>query len=264
MDRMLLRYILSAHSKVQKEFLYLETGAIPLGHVITTRRMTYLQTILKHPQGELIREVYEAQKINSVKGDWVELVKQDFDNVDMILNEKEIQESSKSEYKLKVKYAVNQCLFKELKTLQEGHSKISHVCYKQFETQSYMKNHILNNHEVSLLFALRSRTASAFKANFPYNVEQLCPLGCPDLDSQEHCLLCNKLMDSRNSSVVYENIFSENITKQSEAVILFATLLERREEASALITGPSHGPVQDNFYYIISCVEIHIYIYDNF
>ena len=82
---------------------------------------------------------------------------------------KEIQESSKAEYKLKVKYAVNQCLFKELKTLQEGHSKISHVCYKLFETQSYIKNNILNNYEVSLLFALRSRTANAFQANFPYN-----------------------------------------------------------------------------------------------
>ena len=54
MDRMLPPYISSANSKVQKEFLYLETGAIPLGHVITTRRMTYLQTILKRPQGELI------------------------------------------------------------------------------------------------------------------------------------------------------------------------------------------------------------------
>ena len=176
---------------------------------------------------------------------WVELVKRDFENVDMILNEKEIQGSSKAEYKLKVKSAIKQCVFKELKTLQEGHSKISNICYNKFETQSYMKNQTLNNHEVSLLFALRSRTARAFKANFPYHAEQLCPLGCPDLDSQEHCLLCDKLTTSRDSSIVYESIFSEDTTKQSEAVKLFATLLERREEASSLITGPSCCPLWD-------------------
>ena len=69
MDRILLRYILDAHSKVQKEFLYLETGAIPLAEIISTRRMMYLQNILKRPQEKLLRNVYEAQCRNTVKGD---------------------------------------------------------------------------------------------------------------------------------------------------------------------------------------------------
>ena len=53
MDRMLMKYILGAHSKVQTEFIYLETGAIPLKDVIATRRMMYLQNILKDQKKKL-------------------------------------------------------------------------------------------------------------------------------------------------------------------------------------------------------------------
>ena len=66
---MLLRYILGAHSKIQTEFLYLETGATPLKQVITSRRIIYLQTILKRPGTELTHKVYKAQQENPVKGD---------------------------------------------------------------------------------------------------------------------------------------------------------------------------------------------------
>ena len=87
----------------------------------------------------------------------------------MNLDEAEIQASTKAEVKVKVKCAVNKYVFDKLKKLQEGPSKIIHICYKNFKVQSYMTSHTLNNHELSLLFSLRSRTASIFKANFPYN-----------------------------------------------------------------------------------------------
>ena len=75
MDRSLLKYIIKSHSKVQTEFVYLETGAIPIKQIIMSRRLNYLQTILKRPQNEILRKVYEVQKTNPVKGDWVELIK---------------------------------------------------------------------------------------------------------------------------------------------------------------------------------------------
>ena len=77
LETMLLRHIISAHLKVQKKFLYLEAGAIQLGHVITTIRMMYLQTILKCPQGELIREVPSKQTFLTMQDSsahWVVLI----------------------------------------------------------------------------------------------------------------------------------------------------------------------------------------------
>ena len=38
-DRSVMRFITGAHSKVPSEMLYLETSAIPLGHIISTRRL---------------------------------------------------------------------------------------------------------------------------------------------------------------------------------------------------------------------------------
>ena len=38
---------------------------------------------------------FEAQKLNPVKGDWIELVKKDFNNVGINLNETEISEKKK-------------------------------------------------------------------------------------------------------------------------------------------------------------------------
>ena len=38
-ERSVMRFITGAHSKVPSEMLYLETSAIPLGHIISTRRL---------------------------------------------------------------------------------------------------------------------------------------------------------------------------------------------------------------------------------
>ena len=46
-DEALLRGILKAHSKTPLEFLYLETGSVPIDWVIKSRRINYLQNILR-------------------------------------------------------------------------------------------------------------------------------------------------------------------------------------------------------------------------
>ena len=90
MDRSLLKYIINAHSKVQNEFLYLETAAIPIRASIASRRMMYLQNILKRPSTEMINKVYEAQKLTSVNGDWVELGKNYSETCNIEMNEEKI------------------------------------------------------------------------------------------------------------------------------------------------------------------------------
>ena len=88
-----MKYILGAHSKVQTEFIQLETGAIQLKGVIATRRMMYLQNILKRPKEEFFKRVFGAQQLNSVKGDWIEVIKKDFNNVGINLDKTEISEN---------------------------------------------------------------------------------------------------------------------------------------------------------------------------
>ena len=62
-DHILLRSILGAQAKVPIEQLYLETASLTPTQIISVRRMIYLQTILKRPETEMIRKIYEEMKI---------------------------------------------------------------------------------------------------------------------------------------------------------------------------------------------------------
>ena len=61
-DEHLLRSLVEAHSKTPLEFLYLEAGAVPIRFIISSRRLNYLQTILKRGDSELTKKIYQAQK----------------------------------------------------------------------------------------------------------------------------------------------------------------------------------------------------------
>ena len=79
--------------------------------------------------------------------------------------DEEIMKETKVEFKLRIRNLLRNHMFEELKRAQKEQSKISNISYKTFKVQDYLKTHMMNNHEVALLFALRSRTSSYFKAN---------------------------------------------------------------------------------------------------
>ena len=54
---------------------------------ISNHRMMYFQTIIKGEDNEITKRIYSCQKKNLVKGDWIELVKKDFDDLGMDMNE---------------------------------------------------------------------------------------------------------------------------------------------------------------------------------
>ena len=76
-DEALLRGLLQAHPKIPLEALYLETKCIPIGYILASRRILYLHNILQKDENEMIRKIYEVQKNNPSKGDFIELVTED-------------------------------------------------------------------------------------------------------------------------------------------------------------------------------------------
>ena len=56
LDESLLRGILNAHRRTAKEFLYLETGAIPIRYILAQRRINYLRHIYSREDKELIKK----------------------------------------------------------------------------------------------------------------------------------------------------------------------------------------------------------------
>ena len=61
-DRQILVCSLGSNAKVSTEMLYLETASLPLEWIIRSRRLRYLQTLLKQDDTELTKCVYNNMK----------------------------------------------------------------------------------------------------------------------------------------------------------------------------------------------------------
>ena len=77
LDRLLLRRILGAPISTPQEALYLELGILPIGMVIKSRRLKYLHSLLRRKEEEMLRQFFQTQWDNPVRGDWTETVKND-------------------------------------------------------------------------------------------------------------------------------------------------------------------------------------------
>ena len=76
-DTSVQRNILSNYGNPSKVFMCLELGVIPVRFVIIERRLKFLKYIFDKNMWTMIRQVYEALKEDSRKGDFVDLVRKD-------------------------------------------------------------------------------------------------------------------------------------------------------------------------------------------
>jgi hypothetical protein len=246
-DHQLLRVILGAHAKTAVEFLYLETGAIPLRFIISSRRLNYHKHIIDRNETELIKRVYREQLKNTTKGDWIELLKDDFKTINKEMNEAEIKNKTKTEYKMYIKKEIKEATFKYLRKLQEGHTKVKEIKYTNMKVQEYLKSHMKNDHK-ELLMAVRSKMVRTIQNNFKnHNQEaRMCPLCKESPDSQEHCMACpiiiNGLSDKMDH-ISYEHAFAE-LPEQLNFIDYFSRLLGIREQLleEASLPGQCTGP----------------------
>ena len=178
LDEMLLRFLLSAHSKTPLEMLYLESGAIPVKFILASRRLNYFYEILDRDEEELTKRVVMEQIENTLDGDFVDLVRKDCEKLQLKF-ETDCR-LSKDDVKEKVRNAA----FSYLKALQETHSKSKGVKYSHLETQNYLTSSLFDNEETKILFSLRTKMHEGFKANFPsMHMEKSRPLNCEDEDN---------------------------------------------------------------------------------
>ena len=70
------------------------------GHSKTPLEFMYLQSILKRPEGELVRGVFDAQKENPVNGDFIKLIQAHFDILGATFSETETTSTCKEAIKI--------------------------------------------------------------------------------------------------------------------------------------------------------------------
>ena len=211
----------------------------------------YLHTILQRNHDEMIRKVYEVQKVDTSPGDFCELIEEDKEMLGLNVSDIEIGSMNKAKFKKMVKSHVNQAAFCYLKSLKEGHSKMEKLNYSKFEKASYLNSPMFNTESIQLLLALRTRTVRGIKNDFRGMYTDIqCPLKCGEDDTLQHILQCSILKSQHTSSdmshtdIEYKDVFSSDIIKQKQVTELYQQLLNIRtnllNSQPVALTGPVH------------------------
>jgi hypothetical protein len=103
---MLVRKLLKENSKTEKEAFYLETGLLEIKYIILKRKLMYLWHLLHTNSKELIKKVYDTQKLIPTKGDWVETVNKERQELNIAESDEEIAKMSKDRFNTIVTKAI--------------------------------------------------------------------------------------------------------------------------------------------------------------
>ena len=175
--------------------LFLETSELPIENVIEIRRILYLQNILKRNEDELVRRVFCAMNNSPLKGDWSIQVYEDMRRIDICLNDEEISQMTKTDFKNIVKTKMRRHVLDDLNTIKMAHSKVMGIEHRNLKyPQKYLINSRFSNKQSSLLFNLRCKSQYEFASNFASSSQIItCKICKKNEDSQEHALHCDKL-----------------------------------------------------------------------
>ena len=66
----------------------------------------YLKNILNRNDNEIVKQVYEAQRQNPCKGDWVSIIKTDIENYDLNISDEMIKDMKDTDYKKLIKLKI--------------------------------------------------------------------------------------------------------------------------------------------------------------
>ena len=185
-DLELLRKILNAHSKTAAEAFYFELGKYPLRFVWSKRRLMYLWHVLHRDRDELIRKIYEMQKLDHNKGDWFESIQQDRAEFDIGETDQEISGMSQEKFRNVIEKKIQTAAIEYLKGMAVKHSKSEKLVTDKFEKKSYFTDRRFSKEDVQLLFALKTKMIDC-KSNFSnqYDNNLVCRV-CKDINTVEN------------------------------------------------------------------------------
>ena len=200
---------------------------------------------------ELVKEVYDAQKDDPIKGDFFELVTEDARAINLNLTDNEIAAMKKERFKEIVKPKVRESAFLYLKEIQKRHSKVKTIEYESLSLSGYLQSPLFDSESAKTLLALRTRTVKGIRHDFSGMYADLtCPLGCGDEDTLPNVLACIVLKDKMGTKSVaancveYSDVYSSDIVKQKQVTEMYTQLLQIREDiidsVSVTQTDPLH------------------------
>ena len=122
-DRIFFRRLFEVPNCTAIESFYLETSTIPIRFLLMKKRIFYYWDILQKDETELVKKVFNSQKLFSVRNDWVLQVQSDLDECDIQLTESEMATMKRYSFTKLINEKINQSAAQYLIGLREKHSK---------------------------------------------------------------------------------------------------------------------------------------------
>ena len=240
-DNILLKKIFDLPTSTPSAMVHLELGTIPIRFILMTRRLTFLQYILKEDQQSLISSFLMAQIENTVSGDWWETVLHDITELNLEYSLHDIKTMSTDSFKSIVKTAANIQAFKWLTDKKLSSKKIMYIQHPAFGMQGYLTSQTLSVEQRKFLMHARSRMLK-LRLNYKNMHESdSCPLcsssPIPSVDnykdSQEHLLICSELSSNTEmmpDNLEYRDIFSDKVDRQEKVTLILEEKFRLRKK----------------------------------
>ena len=232
-DRIFFRRLFEVPNCTTIEAFYLETSAIPIRFLLMSRRLLYLWDILQKNKSELVRKVFDSQKMFTVRNDWVLQVQSDLEECEIFLTENEISKMKRISYKKLVSEKINLLSAQYLSSLKERHSKSVHLQYSK-EMQPYLRNESLSIECKKLMFRIKNRLIDVktnYKGKYKNNLQ--CRLCQAPEESQPHLVVCSEIVSDDEvrkalEGFSYNDIFTTNVQVQTHLINTWKQIMKIR------------------------------------
>jgi hypothetical protein len=232
-DRIFFRRLFQVPNCTTIEAFYLETSAVPVRFILMSRRLLYLWDILQKNESELVRKVFDAQKMFTVKNDWVLQVQSDLEECGIFLTENEIAKMKRITYTKLVTDKIHLLSAKYLCSLKERHSKSVYLQYSK-EMQPYLRNESLSIESKKLMFRIKNRLIDVktnFKGKYKDNLK-CCLCDNPE-ESQPHLVECSEIVSDDEvkdalEGFSYNDIFTKNLQVQTHLLNTWKRIMKIR------------------------------------
>jgi hypothetical protein len=212
-DTHLWRNVFSSMVTTSIESYFIETNTIPIRYILMARRIMYYWTILQKEENELVRKVFETQRLLSNKNDWVLQLKNDLEECNITLPEKDIKAMKKETFKNIVKSQIKNLSMNYLINLRSKHSKTENLIIEK-QMKPYLKSSNITLDEKKLLFAMKTRSVNVktnFKNGFSNMLCRLCAKPGED-ESELHLMHCKEIVSESDirdqmKNITYKDIF---------------------------------------------------------
>ena len=189
----------------------------------------YLWQILHRDTDELVRKVYETQKLKPCKGDWFTIMQNERSKYELEMSDSDISGISEYKFRKIIQEKISKQAISYLVGLASKHLKSTEIAAEGFGKKEYFNDRRFSKEDVQLLFALRTKMTD-YKSNFSnqYGNDLICRM-CKDLNSvedEDHILLC-KTLNTEQYEVIYTDVYG-NIDKQYRVTQIYKKVFRKR------------------------------------